>query len=248
MAESNNCANHEEQHNQIQTVYTKLALQPEQEFAWGKGKANARSLGYAAAWLDALPDSVWESAAAVGNPFALGPLRSGEIVVDIGCGAGADLCIAAKMVGPNGQVIGVDFTPAMISKSRDNAQRVGLGNVTVHEADMGVLPLPDACADVVISNGAINLAADKTQIFQEIYRVLRAGGRLQFADMVRQANSETAGVGCDSWADCVAGTLAPERYLEILQIVGFQAVEHVAWTGYRTAATTEGATFRAFKP
>lgn len=247
MAESNNCANHEEQHNQIQTVYTKLALQPEQEFAWGKGKANARSLGYAPAWLDALPDSVWESAAAVGNPFALGPLRSGEVVVDIGCGAGADLCIAATMIGPNGQAIGVDFTRAMISKSRDNAQRVGLGNVTVHEADMGALPLPDACADVVISNGAINLAADKAQIFQEIYRILRPGGRLQFADMVRHATSEAAAAGCESWADCVAGTLAPERYLEILQTVGFQAVEHVAWTGYHTAATTEGASFKAFK-
>jgi len=102
VAESNSCANHEEQHNQIQTMCTKLALQPEHEFPWAKVKVNARSLGYAAAWLDALPDSVWESAAAVGNPFALEPLRASEVVVDIGCGAGADLCIAAKIIGPNG--------------------------------------------------------------------------------------------------------------------------------------------------
>jgi len=248
MAESNTCANHEAQRAQIQTVYTTLALQPEQAFAWGKGRANARALGYAAPWLDALPESVWESAAAVGNPFALGLLRPGEVVVDIGCGAGADLCIAAQMTGPNGQAIGVDFTPAMIAKSRDNVKRVGLGNVILHQSDIEALPLPDACADVVLSNGSINLAADKTRVFQEIFRVLRPGGRLQFADMVRRAKSDAATPSCDSWADCVAGTLAPERYLELLRMAGFEAVELVAWTGYHTAATTEGATFRALKP
>lgn len=247
MTESNNCAVHEQQRIQIQTIYSKLALQPEQEFAWGKGKANARSLGYEPAWLNALPDLVWESAAAVGNPFALGPLHPSEVAVDIGCGAGADLCIAALLVGKSGQVIGIDFTPAMVSKARANAQRAGLGQVTVYEADIAVLPLPDACADIVISNGAINLASDKARVFQEIYRILRPRGRLQFVDMVRlPAQVEVS--GCGSWADCVAGTLTPERYVECLETVGFQLVEQVGWTGYRTAATTEGATFRAIKP
>lgn len=247
MAESNNCSSHDERHNQIQAVYTKLALQPEQEFAWGKGKTNARSLGYALAWLDALPDSVWESAAAVGNPFALGPLQPGEVVVDIGCGAGADLCIAASLIGKGGQAIGIDLTPAMVAKARDNAQRAGLDNITVYEADISDLLLSDACADRVISNGAINLAADKMRVFQEIYRILRPSGRLQFADMARLP-TQAAEASCDSWADCVAGTLTPARYIELLENAGFKLVEQVAWTGYRTSATTEGATFRAVKP
>ena len=246
MTESSHCSSHEEQHNQIETVYTKLALHPEQDFAWGKGKTNARSLGYSAVWLDALPDTVWESAAAVGNPFALGPLQPGEVIVDIGCGAGADLCIAASLIGKSGQAIGIDLTPAMVAKARDNAQRAGLDNVIVYEADISDLPLPDACADVVISNGAINLAADKIQVFQEINRILRSGGRLQFADMVHLP-AQAAESSCDSWADCVAGTLTPTSYIELMKQAGFELVEQVAWTGYRTAATTEGTTVRAVK-
>lgn len=232
----------------IRDLYTALAQQPERDFGWGKGKTNARQLGYDPAWLEALPESVWESAAAVGNPFALGPLKPGEVIVDIGCGAGADLCIAALLVGATGQAIGLDLTPAMVLKARDSARWTGLQNVTVHEADIITLPLPDACADAVISNGAINLAADKARVFQEIYRVLRPGGRLQFADMVRHPASEPGTVSGGSWADCVAGTLAPERYLELLQMAGFRHAALVAWTGYRTAVSTEGATFRAVKP
>lgn len=233
---------------QVRDLYTALALQPERDFGWGKGKANARHLGYDPAWLEALPESVWESAAAVGNPFALGPLKPGEVVVDIGCGAGADLCIAARLVGASGRAIGLDLTPAMVAKARDNARCAGVNNVTVHEADITALPLPDACADVVISNGAINLAADKARAFQEIYRILRPGGRLQFADMVRRSAPEAEAADGGSWADCVAGTVAPERYLALLQMAGFRDAALVAWTGYRTAANTEGATFRAIKP
>lgn len=248
MSETNCGTNAEAQRAQVQALYTALALQPEREFGWGKGKTNARQLGYDPAWLESLPDTVWESAAAVGNPFALGPLRSGDVVVDLGCGAGADLCIAALLVGKMGQAVGLDLTPAMVAKARDNARRADLGNVIVHEADMVALPLPDDRADVVISNGAINLAADKAQVFREIYRVLRPGGRLQLADMVRRAMPEAEAVDCGSWADCVAGALAPAHYLELLRTTGFEAVEQVTWTGYRTAAGIEGATFRAVKP
>lgn len=234
--------------DQVRHLYTDLALHPEKDFGWGKGKENARLLGYDPAWLNGLPDEVWLSAAAVGNPFGLGPLQSGEIIVDVGCGAGADLCIAAKLVGANGRAIGTDFTPAMVAKARDNARRVGLNNVTVHEADIAALPLPDTCADVVISNGAINLAPDKAQVFQEIYRILRPGGRLQFADVARRPGPEPeTTAGCGSWADCVAGTIAAAQYLDLMQAAGFHDVVLVAWTGYRTAASTEGATFRAVK-
>lgn len=232
--------------DQVRTLYTALAQQPERDFGWEKGKGNAQRLGYDPSWFTRLPDCVWESAAAVGNPFALGPLHPGETVVDIGCGAGADLCIAALLVGATGEAIGLDLTPAMVAKARVNAQQAGLHNVTVHEANIENLPMPPASADVVISNGAINLAPDKARVFREIYRILRPGGRLQFADMVRR-NICCEATKDGSWADCVTGTLPPEQYLELLQAAGFGQIEFARWTGYRTASNTEGATFRAFK-
>ena len=234
-------------YDEVRTLYTALAEQPQRDYGWGKGKGNAQRLGYDPAWFARLPDCVWESAAAVGNPFALGPLHPGETVVDIGCGAGADLCIAAVLVGATGQAIGLDLTPAMVTKARVNAQQAGLHNVTVHEANIEKLPLPTASADVVISNGSINLTQDKTAVFREIHRILRPGGRLQFADMVRRNTGCDATTKDGSWADCVAGTLPPEQFLELLQTAGFGQIEFVSWTGYRTASNTEGATFRAIK-
>ncbi len=233
----------------INALYTELALRPDQDFGWGKGKQNAGRHGYDAAWLDRLPDRLWESAAAVGNPFALGPIHPGETVVDLGCGAGADACIAALLVGNEGRVIGVDVTPAMVAKARDNARLAAVDNLEIHEADMTDLPVEDACAHVVISNGSINLTSHKLCVFQEIYRVLRPGGRLQFADMVRDpAAAASPATACESWADCVSGTVEPERYHGMLAQAGFTAIETVSFTGYRTAETTVGATFRARKP
>jgi arsenite methyltransferase len=233
--------------DEVRALYTALAQQPERDFGWEKGRSNAQRLGYDPAWLARLPDGVWESAAAVGNPFALWPLHSGELVADIGCGAGADLCIAALLVGATGQAIGLDLTPAMVVKARVNAQQAGLHNVTVLEANIESLPLPSASVDVVISNGAINLAQDKARVFQEIHRILRPGGRFQFADMVRRNSGCEVTTKDGSWADCVTGTLPPEQYVELLQAAGFVQVELAGWTGYRTASNTEGATFRAVK-
>jgi SAM-dependent methyltransferase len=141
----------------IRNLYTDLALHPANDFGWGKGKENARILGYDEAWLERLPDPVWESAAAVGNPFSLGPIHPGETVVDLGCGAGTDACVAALLVGPRGRVIGIDITPAMVKKARANAALAGFENVVIHDGDMADLPLADALANIVISNGSINL-------------------------------------------------------------------------------------------
>lgn len=248
MSETKCCASSTNPGDQVRALYTALAQQPEQDFGWGKGKGNAQRLGYDPTWLARLPDCVWESAAAVGNPLALGPLDAGETVVDIGCGAGADLCIAGLLVGPSGRAIGFDLTPAMVEKARLNARQAGLKNVTVKKANIEALPLPATSADAVISNGAINLTQNKTAVFREIHRILRPGGHLQFADMMRRHSGCAAATHDGSWADCVAGTLPPESYLELLHAAGFRQIEFVGWTGYRTASNTEGAMFRAVKP
>ncbi len=116
-------------------LYTRLAQQPEQDFGWNKGKENARTLGYNEGWLERLPDIVWESAAGVGNPFSLGALGSGDVVVDIGCGCGADVCIAAFLVGDKGRAIGIDITPAMITKARAASQVAGITNASFLSRD-----------------------------------------------------------------------------------------------------------------
>lgn len=232
----------------VQALYTELALHPNRDFGWGKGKENARRLGYERSWLDRLPHPVWESAAAVGNPFGLGTIDAGETVIDLGCGAGADLCIAALLVGNDGWALGVDITSAMVSKAKQNVALAGLGNAEVYQADFASLPFGDACADVLISNGSINLSSHKPCVFKEAFRILRPGGRFQFADMVKHDTAEpTDGASCASWADCVAGTLEPEQYLQMLKAAGFEEAKFVSFTGYRTAATTMGATFRASK-
>ncbi len=230
-------------------LYSRLANEPASEFGWGKGKENARTLGYGEKWLNQLPDIVWESAAAVGNPFSLGPIHLDETVVDIGCGAGADACVAALLVGDQGTVFGIDCTPAMITKASANTRASGLKQITFYEAEITALPLPDACADVVISNGAINLAEDKNTVLEEIFRVLRPGGRLQIADMVRAPSTDTPVCPgeAESWADCVSGTLTPEAFLSMLKTAGFINVELTEFTGYKTAAGTIGALFRAIR-
>ena len=235
---------------QVRLLYTELAQNPEKEFGWGKGKENASTLGYAGEWLSCLPDSVWKSAAAVGNPFSLGPVHAGETVIDIGCGAGADACIAAMLVGKTGMVLGIDCTPAMITRARENAEVSGLPQVVFQVADMTELPLTDSAADLLISNGAINLAKDKDAVLAEAYRVLRPGGRLQIADMVRDTSTRNS-VCChaeESWADCVSGTLEPGTFLFMLTKAGFVDAELVGFTAYRTATSTTGALFRAVKP
>ena len=234
---------------QVRLLYTELAQHPENNFGWGKGKENARQLGYAEEWLNHLPDIVWESAAAVGNPFSLGPIHTGETVVDIGCGAGADACIAAMLVGKRGKVVGIDCTLAMVAKARENAHASGFPQAVIQEAEITELPLPDCTADVVISNGAINLTRDKHTVLEEMFRVLRPGGRLQIADMVRDPSAEDSACssGEESWADCVSGTLEPDTFLSMLTKAGFIDVELVCFTGYRTATTTTGALFKAIK-
>ena len=169
--------------SQVRDKYREVAVDPHAAFHFHTGRALAARLGYETAAVDALPDRAVESFAGVGNPFSLRRLEIGEKVIDVGSGAGFDSFIAAGQVGPGGQVVGIDMTPEMLAKSRGTAAALGLAHVEFREGLAESLPVADGWADVVISNGVINLCADKQSVFAEIRRVLRPGGYLQFADI-----------------------------------------------------------------
>lgn len=184
----------------IQAEYTEVAEHPVQGFHFHTGRPLARLLGYDDAWLEGIPEGAIESFAGTGNPFSLGLLQPGERVVDVGCGAGIDSLIAARMVGPDGQVVGVDMTPAMLAKARGNAAVAGLTNVAFRDGYGEALPVEDGWADVVISNGVLNLFPDKLAGLREMGRVLRPGGRLQIGDiLVQKAVPESAKRKIDLW-------------------------------------------------
>jgi arsenite methyltransferase len=168
---------------QVRRKYREVALDPGAEFHFHTGRPLAARLGYPDAVVARLPEGAVESFAGVGKPFALRELEPGERAVDVGCGAGFDTLVAADQVGPTGRVVGVDMTPEMLGKARRTVAELGLDHVDIREGLAEQLPVDDAWADVVISNGVINLCADKAAVFAEIRRVLRPGGVLQFADI-----------------------------------------------------------------
>ena len=168
---------------QVRDKYRDVATDPNRTFHFHTGRPLAARLGYDEVVVRGLPDRAVESFAGVGNPFSLRPLGPGERVVDIGSGAGFDSFIAADQVGAAGQVVGVDMTPEMLKRSRDTADALGLANVEFREGLAEALPVESGWADVVTSNGVINLCADKRAVFDEIHRVLKPGGWLQFADI-----------------------------------------------------------------
>jgi arsenite methyltransferase len=185
----------------IQEEYAEVAANPEKGFHFHTGRPLARMLEYADEWLIGIPESSIESFAGTGNPFSLGELRPGESVVDVGCGAGIDSLIAAKKVGPEGRVIGVDMTPAMLEKARHAAQEMELANVEFREGYAETLPIGDGWADVVISNGVLNLMPDKGAALEEMSRVLKPEGRLQIGDiLVQKAVPESAKRKIDLWS------------------------------------------------
>lgn len=187
--------------SEISSLYGRVAAEPKGDFHFHRGPAYAAEfLGYRIDELATLPKESTASFAGVGNPFTIAELREGETVIDIGCGAGMDLLIAAHRVGARGRAIGVDMTDAMLERSRASTSRAGLGNVQLRKGDFTTLPVEDSSVDVVISNGVFNLVPEKDRAFAEIGRVLRPGGRLQLADIAVDTDlSEDIRRNIDLW-------------------------------------------------
>lgn len=168
-----------------------------------------------------------------GNPTALASLRAGETVLDLGSGAGFDCFLAAREVGETGRVIGVDMTPEMIGKARENAARGGYGNVEFRLGEIENLPVPDRAVDVILSNCVINLSTAKDRVFAEAYRVLKPGGRVMISDIVLSGDlPEDVAASLAAYAGCIAGAIRKEDYLRLMEAAGFRDVRVVRETRF----------------
>jgi arsenite methyltransferase len=188
--------------DEVRAKYRDVAVNPRGTFHFHTGRPLARQLRYDEDGIARMPETAIEAFAGVGNPFSQGALNPGERVVDLGSGGGFDCFVAAEQVGPGGRVVGVDMTDEMLERSRAAATAMGLGHVEFRKGIIEELPVENGWADVVISNGVINLCADKRRVFNEIMRVLRPGGRLQFADIATGRTVPEAAVrNIDLWTD-----------------------------------------------
>jgi arsenite methyltransferase len=211
--------------SKVKTMYRRVAENPHGEFHFEMGRAMAERLGYSPADLDRIPAESIESFAGVGYYFHMAELRPGDIVVDLGSGSGMDTFIAALKVDSRGKVTGVDMTDEQRGKAQRLRDRDGFLNVTYLKGYIEDVPLPDGCADVVISNGVINLATDKSRVFGEATRLLRTGGRLAIADIVTEVQLPD-NIVCNStlWAACIGGAAQRDNYRQMIDAVGLRVV------------------------
>ncbi len=192
----------EEIQRAVRKKYAEVSYSAAGRFQYLTGRAGAVAFGYDLSVLSDLPDGMFDTFCGVGNPFALGSIYSGEKVLDVGCGAGLDMVLASRLVGPVGQVCGIDLTPEMIEKAQLNFVGAGVNNASAVVAASEAIPYQDNTFDVVISNGVLNLSPLKEQSLHEIRRVLRAGGRLQIADVILNEDlpADVAN-NLDAWSD-----------------------------------------------
>lgn len=212
----------------VRQMYTDVARHPDKEFHFPTGRAACRYVGYPKDQIDAVPQEAVESFAGVGYPFAVGAIKPGDAVLDVGSGSGTDALIAALLTGQRGRVWGIDMTDAMLRKARSNALRMEVSHVTFKKGNAEKIPFPDASVDVVTSNGVLNLVPDKEEAFREIARVLRPGGKIQIADIVLgKPISATSRRNPKLWAECIVGAVLEEEYLAMLRSAGFENAKAV---------------------
>ncbi len=181
--------------------------------------------GYSPSDLNAVPADAAAYAFGCGNPLGFSGIKPGDVVLDVGSGAGMDALLAARLVGPDGRVIGLDMTPEMIAKARQNAERAGASNVEFRIGDAEQMPVPDASVDWVISNCVINLAPDKRKVFGEILRVLKPGGQVALSDIVTGDLPPAIRQGMAAWAACVGGAMNEGEYLDTMREAGLSDVQ-----------------------
>jgi SAM-dependent methyltransferase len=233
----------EEIKQEVRKTYTKVAQAQSSCCESGTRADYAKALGYS---VENLPESVTESFAGCGNPTALTSLKEGELVLDLGSGAGLDVFMAAQKVGEAGHVIGVDMTQAMIEKARNNAEKLGAKNVEFRVGEIEALPVDNESVDVIISNCVINLAPDKGKVFKESFRVLRPGGRMLISDIVLESSlpQETRDEVA-SYTGCLGGAILKEEYLQLIRDAGFTDVRIVSEAPFNIATSAK---IEAVKP
>lgn len=226
--------------NAVQEMYEDVAACPTKEFHFPTGRESCLHLGYPEEELDAIPATAVESFAGVGYPFLADIIKPGDTVVDIGSGSGVDILIAALKTGSGGRVYGIDMTPAMIAKAEENIARAGKINVEIIEGRADELPLDDASADVITSNGVFNLVPDKIKAFREVYRILKPGGRIQISDIVlTKPVSGKSKSNARLWAECIVGAEPVGEYLDLFRSAGFDKVTIIDRLDYFARSSNE---------
>jgi len=186
----------------LRKKYAEVSQSAEGKFGYPTGRSGAKALGYDLSILEGMPHELVESFCGVGNPFVLGPVKPGETVLDVGCGAGFDLFVAGRLVGQAGKVRGIDLTAEMAAKARKNLGLAGIATGEVRVAGAEDIPYSENTFDIIISNGVFNLSPLKEKSFREVHRVLKSGGRLQFADIVLKADlPRDVANSLDAWSD-----------------------------------------------
>ena len=210
----------------VKAMYRSVAENPHGEFHFEMGRAMAERLGYSPADLDRIPQEAIESFAGVGYYFHLAEIKEGETVVDLGSGSGMDTFIAALKVGRTGKVIGVDMTDEQRTKAERLRDRDGFPNVSYLKGYIEQVPLPDGVADVVISNGVVNLATEKVSVFREAARLLKSGGRLALSDIVTEVQLPD-NIVCNStlWAACIGGASQQNNYHSQIEAAGLRVIK-----------------------
>jgi arsenite methyltransferase len=209
--------------DKVKAMYRAVAEAPDGEFHFEMGRPLAERLGYPSEALDAVPSEAIESFAGVGHHLGLAAIATGESVVDLGSGSGMDSFLAAGQAGPTGAVVGIDMTDEQLSKARALAARDGFANVRFEQGYIEAAPVADTWADVVISNGVINLCDDKRAVFREVARMLKPGGRLAISDIVTERQL-TEAIVCDVnlWASCIGGAMQEDDYRRAMETAGLE--------------------------